>query len=363
MSRKRITIENDVPDEFLRLFMKDGPFHETVTLSDRPGNSVDLHFRNRQGKAPLATLYLGTSKIVDFEYDKTRDRIKIERQASTEIFGDSTARFVAEHPVAEDAWGKWQSAEEASESWLREGAGHDLIDFLRSEKSEAARKRSGTEGEGFLQAGLVKKFRDICTIINRESIVSFPDEESKQEALSGVMAPIETMLEGLRPEPWAKSKKGFGGKLDALAIDNDGNLLAIEVKGGYDTAGVGWTPAQVAKYKRLLDVWWNDDPEAARQSLVSSLEQRRKLGLAGNQEVAEASELRIIPVIVIGEITSAGSARSASKRMRMVRDQLERAGEPLEGLRVFQLSGSNLKCHEILDGDDLSVSDPTHTGE
>jgi hypothetical protein len=359
MSRKRITIENDVPEGFLRLFTKDGPFHETVVLSDQPGNSVDLHFRNRQGKSPLATLYLGTSKVVDFEYDKTRNRIKIKRQASKKIFGDSTARFAAKHPAAEDAWGKWQSVDEASDSWLREGAGHDLIDLVQNERSEAARKRSGTEGEGFLQAGLVKNFRGVGTIINRESIVSFPDEESKQKALSDVMAPIYAMLDGLRSEPWVRSDKGFGGKLDALAIDNDGNLLAIEVKGGYDTAGVGWTPAQVAVYKRLLEVWWNDDPEAARQSLVNSLEQRRKLGLAGKQEIAETSKFRIIPVIVIGEIASDGSARTASKRMRMVRDHLGRAGEQLEGLRIYQLSGPNLKCREIQEGEDLTVSEPT----
>lgn len=345
--------------------MDGGPFANTVAASrkDSGGSTLDLHFRNTQGREPQATLYLGTSKVVDIKFDESRDRVKILPQSSTKIFGDASVKFRNKHSAAADSWGDWQTTREAGDSWLTSGVGDDLIAFLSNAEDERASKFTGTENEGYLQAGITKRFHDLCTVINRESIVSFPSKNEKHDILKEVHRPIDTALESLwNTERWARSKKkfdgshadlapkkqsGFGNKLDALAIDNDGNLLAIEVKGGYVTTGIAWTPAQVAVYKRILDRWLENDRDVARQTLVDSLEQRRTLGLAGDQQVADARKLRVIPVIVIGEITSPRSALTADQGMTLVRSELRAADEALEELRVFQVTGEDLACRDV----------------
>ena len=68
MSKKTIRFKNDVPKPFLELFEPKKPFHSLVKLAKKPGNTLDLHFRVPQSGPSRATLYLGTSKVVDIHY-------------------------------------------------------------------------------------------------------------------------------------------------------------------------------------------------------------------------------------------------------------------------------------------------------
>ncbi len=368
MTEKTLSIRNDVPDDFLELFADGGPFRQLPELARAPGNTVDLQFRNTQGEKPWATLYLGTSKIVDIYFSERRG-LKIEPQKSQKIFKVVLDDFWARHPDLASRWNAWQPVGDAAEDWQK--AGTDLVDAL-SGAEERARTFTGSENEGYLQAGIAKPgFFDRWSVINRESIVSFVDRAQRTRVMQGVQEPLDEALRSLwkSNEKWTRGKKGFGAlradggpkkpsgfgnKLDALAIDDDGNLLAIEVKGGYDTAGVGWTPAQVMVYKRILDNWRGQTSEEPHEVLEKALEQRRELGLAGTQKLAV--DFKIIPVIVIGEIASSGSAEEATRRMEMVRDALEQTTDDLEDLRVYQLTGEGLACSGINRGEHLRAA-------
>lgn len=368
MTEKTLSIRNDVPGDFLELFANGGPFRQLSELARTPGNTVDLQFRNTQGKKPWATLYLGTSKIVDMYFSERRG-LKIKPQKSQKVFKPALDDFWDRHSDLASRWDTWQPVGEAAEDWRK--AGTDLIDTL-SGAEERARTFTGIENEGYLQAGIAKPgFFDRWSVVNRESIVSFVDEAQRDRVMERVQKPLDTALRSLweLELDWPRSRKGFGelragsgrpknpkgfgNKLDALAIDNDGNLLAIEVKGGYDIAGVGWTPAQVMVYKRILEVWRERTSEDPNKVLEKALEQRRELGLAGTQELAV--DFKIIPVIVIGEIASSGSAEEATRRMEMVRSALEQTTDDLEDLRVYQLAGEGLACSEINRGEHLRV--------
>lgn len=361
MIEKTLSIRNDVPGDFLELFTAGGPFGQLTELGRTPRNTVDLQFRNTQGVKPWATLYLGTSKIVDISFDERRHRLKIKPQESKGIFKDALHEFWVAHSDLKGRWGTWESMDAAADSWNRGGA--DLVHHLTSAKDQAA-KFVGTSNEGYLQAGIAKPdFFDRWAIINRESIVSFEGDAQRQRIRGEVLEPVDETLRNLwsTNEPWTRGKKGFGdlraeggkpaspsgfgNKLDALGIDNEGNVLAIEVKGGYDTAGVGWTPAQVMVYTRLLEQWLKHTSEDPLEILGRSLKQRQALDLAGPQELA--ADFKIIPVIVIGEIANSGSAKEATRRMNLVWDELEKTGDDLKNLRVYQLEGEALACFEI----------------
>ena len=55
-------------------------------------------------------------------------------------------------------------------------------------------------------------------------------------------------------------------RLTTFAIDDQGRVLAIEVKPGASTKGLMWTPVQVAMYVRLLRSWVSPDETAAAES-------------------------------------------------------------------------------------------------
>ena len=354
MGKKAISFRNNVPEEFLRLFEPQGAFSHLVSLAKEPDNTLDLHFRVPQSGPPRATLYLGTSKVVDIHYYDRSEELKIEPQKSKKIFKASNDAFRKEHPSAAAAWGQRQPIAEAIESWKEDNAGRDFVDQTldAGAKDSRAKKFTDASHEGFIQASLAKRFEEF-TVIDRESIISFRNEDEKKRRLKRIREPIANALRSLQEDGdrWTASKRvgdqvasfgpknpsGFGGKLDALAVDNKGRILTIEVKGGYDTAGMGWTPAQVAVYKRIIEEWIEADPQAAREALAASLAQRRAIGMAGNQTVPVKGALVVVPVIVIGEITKQGSADTANERIEIVRKALKETGEPLAGLEIKQI--------------------------
>ena len=67
-----------------------------------------------------------------------------------------------------------------------------------------------------------------------------------------------------------------------LAVDHDGRVLVVEVKHGGDTAGRGWTPAQVALSLRLCQRWVQATPWAA-SILKGMLDQARVIGLGADR--------------------------------------------------------------------------------
>ena len=62
-----------------------------------------------------------------------------------------------------------------------------------------------------------------------------------------------------------------------LAVDDDGRLLAVEVKPANAIAGIAKSPAQVALYATLWSTWL-DETDDSVQVLQGMLDQRARLG-------------------------------------------------------------------------------------
>jgi len=361
MSAAESKFDRTVPDEFLELFIQKEGFKNLVALAKKKGNCLDLQFRALGNRPPHATLYLGTSKAVDIIYYASAKEVTIVPQKSAS-FADAYESFAKSNRAADKAWGKKQPIEEALNIWNEGGAGTDLIEKLVEAGSPGgqAERYVNPEREGYLQAKVAKETKNF-TVIDRESSTSFGSERSKKKALTAARKPVLGALKELRAtqEPWTASKiikplkplkfgpkkpSGFGDELDALAVDSQGRILAIEVKGGYDTTGVGWTPAQVAVYKRLFEEWIASDPEAARSALTSMFKQRETLGLGGGQTLPPGKKkLVVVPMILIGEMKSKGSVDTANARMLQVQKVLKNNGESLKGLEVWQAVSGKIK--------------------
>jgi hypothetical protein len=120
-----------------------------------------------------------------------------------------------------------------------------------------------------------------------------------------------------------------------LAVDGNGRVLVVEVKHGGDTAGVGWTPAQVARYLRLCQLRVDATPWAA-SILNGMLVQARRIGLIRQAaDVVVAEPVMLVPVIAVGQPLK--NLKVANERMRLVHDALAEHGVSLPELEVWSV--------------------------
>lgn len=344
-TRSELAYDRSVPEPLLTALAPDGPFHDLVAAVEKfPADPLDIHLRALGKDRGHATLYLGLTRILDLRYQEGKGFWITAQDGKS--FGGAPDRFLADiqrwkvpQPTAKDL---------DREALSRRSFCEAMVAATRDPKSKAHRYVSK---EGQLQAALQRQAG--LTLIDREVVVSMAG--LKDLAMKDARAPLRDALESLMNRPdcrrWAHTRhagpgkapegvSGFGQELDALAIDESGRMLAIEVKHAYDTNGVGWTPAQVAVYLRLLRAWAEPDSEKARKTLDGMLFQRRQVLGAGGTDVA-ARPLELVPAIVIGQKLGR-SAPEAARRMSAVRDALADAGEPLHGLRVWQLLDDDL---------------------
>lgn len=131
--------------------------------------------------------------------------------------------------------------------------------------------------------------------------------------------------------------KVFGGKLDLLAVDLDGRLLAIEVKPGSVTAGITWAPLQATFYAQLLRAWSNEVGQKSQHILHAMLQQRIDLGLTRDPNRRLKYPLEIVPVVAIG-----GPPKSpeALPRIKTVQKALLDAKVGYPTLEVWQVEDS-----------------------
>ena len=178
--------------------------------------------------------------------------------------------------------------------------------------------------------------------------MTWPSQEEKREGIYALRAPLIDAQRSLAGQyAWAAQVTAPGDKLDALAIDAAGRLLAIEVKPGTQTNGLGWTPVQVAMYVRLLRAWIEAAPDTAREVLEGMAMQRLALGLATTSIPQLRVPIEVVPVIAVGKPIV--SPREARKRFGIVRDALRTHGEPLDGLQLWSVEETG----------ELSVTDAT----
>jgi hypothetical protein len=195
---------------------------------------------------------------------------------------------------------------------------------------------AGRQSEGFYQAALAKPTDAGFTLVDREVMFPFISGDVKTPYMADLKRPLVSLQTVLVAEHrWARMASP-GDKLDALAIHRDGSLLAIEVKPG---PLVG--PAnlfQLAMYVRLLRAWIEPHKAFVPKVIEGMARQRAALGLGSPELHRLSARIKVVPVLAIGtpmtdsEELSKTLRKELRKKFKIVRDALNEAGEPLNGL-------------------------------
>lgn len=289
------------------------PLHALIELVASDSAAVDLQIRaDPQSKRAHATLYVGLTRAIHVERHPSKGwRLDLQQGKSFNL-----------PPLDRDPWLTWRSLSEVEADWPA------VMDRVRQTIRACPPAKRDTEGR--LQAALAKPNHDF-QLIDREAL---PFSKGAAALLRQLRAPIEDAARDLgNLHRWAQQEKKWGMELDALAIDADGSILVIETKDGSDTAGFGWTPAQVAFYLRVFESWAAQDPNHAKEVLDGMAEQRERIGLGRRRTVGR--NLSFIPVVAIG--TPVKNPDAANDRMRIVHDALNAHGVPLGRLQVWRV--------------------------
>lgn len=221
-----------VPDELMDVLLADGAFSWVTALARQSisphAAPLDLGLRAnpKTWGAGHATLYLGTTQVLGVHV-RADGLFCLSPHQRGRLFKDVEPSF-------DEGWQAWQALNRLTES----------MPAIRAHVEAAiAAAPGGRQLEGRYQAALAKPSGAGFTLVDREVMLAFGSDREKRELKNRLRAPLERVKDAL--DPAHASVAGApppGDKLDALAIDRDGRLLAIEVKPGINTKGLASTP-------------------------------------------------------------------------------------------------------------------------
>lgn len=320
------------PPELRAALAPGGAFHDLVELA-KTEPMLDLHVRAFAGDAGErvghATLYLGLTQVISLH--QRGDRFWLDGPRTTKTFKAVCAPYFA----------GWTAPRPLDELNAAASARGEYIAKAIVAEREVGQGR-WTRSEGALQAAL-SQWPERFELLDRESVLQHSSDDVRRTYITRACAPAKAAANKLG---YTKGiEKGFGNELDGLAVDVSKRILVIEAKDGSDVVGVGWTPAQVSVYLRLLQRWVNESPQAAAD-LQDMLEQRRQLGFPSSG-TSVARPLHLVPVIVLK--APLADVPRANRMMRDVRGALADEGEMLNGLEVWVADGTELRAHHMCD--------------
>jgi hypothetical protein len=332
-----------VPDELMRVLLPGGPFSWVTELARQPisanSDPLDLGLRAspKASDAGHATLYLGTTQVLGVHV-RADGRFSLSSHQHGGLFKEVqvAVRF-------DDGWREWQSLDRLAAA----------MKAIRAHVDAAiAVAPAGRQLEGRYQAALAKTTDAGFTLFDREVVLAFASETEKLGRKQELRLPLVQAQDALAAANlWAARLSPPGDKVDALGVDRDGRLLAIEVKPGTQTTGLALTPIQVAMYMRLVRAWIEADEVFAREVLEGMAQQRAALGLGSTEALRLRDPIEIVPVFAVG--TPISSPRDARTRFELVRNALRESGESLTGLQLWAINMSG----------DISITDATELDE
>lgn len=280
--------------------LESGGFAYLLTELARSGQyGMDLQLRrNPKQHESWATLYVGTTKILDLRMREKSGKfsLKAHRTWATSSNG------------WRETWQKGADKESLARSWS------GVEKYLELAIPTVGRRFLK---EGAIQAGISKFPADDMVVIDRETVVGFTDTKEEVTVRSSFLEPLMGAM-GEHSAKWWKPKKP-GNECDALAIGQDGTILAIEVKPA-DVA-IAWAPLQARHYADLLQAW--AESTDAGTVLMGMYEQREHLGLVVPAfRVRVKRPIRIRPVVAV----RCGASATHVSRMLEVTERLRTAG-------------------------------------
>lgn len=305
-----------VDPRLLKALAEAGFAHSMVQYARQGGRwALDLQFRaDPNSSNHKATLYSGLTIALDLQFSTTKDRFKL---AAPKTWQNATGLF-------DSTWSTWQPCTALEVSWPKVEA------YLEAALPIIDKTGRHTRKEGAVQAALSNFHRTDFHVIDRESVIGFPDIDTQQKAFRTLEKPVLQSLERTNGKPWWTPPARLGNECDTLAVSPDGKLFAIEIKPGDALKGITWAPAQVQHYANLFQAWI-DEPDSGspspRDILTGMVEQRVELGLLPpTSRVSFPDRIEVIPVVAVGH----GSRQIAWDRLHEVVQRIEavRRGSP-----------------------------------
>ena len=163
-------------------------------------------------------------------------------------------------------------------------------------KSRAKLAASSHGREGPVQVAVMRGGPG-WTALDREVVPQYRSRADREDLQRQFQQPVAlARREVAAAHVWATNWKAKGNELDCLAVGDDGDLLAIEVKTG-DAADLEQAPLQVALYAQMIERCLAESP-VTLAALRGVAAQRASLGLSGT-EAQLADRARVRPVVAV----------------------------------------------------------------
>lgn len=141
-------------------------------------------------------------------------------------------------------------------------------------------------------------------VIDREFSLGFPQAPEKKSFYAAHAAPyfdIRRRLQTEDPEKWGKpSKRAPRHETGLLAIDQDGQLIAIELRRGSNTAGICWAPMAAAMHRDAIA----EALPNISDSLITLIMQKISLGLlpeAAAQRIPQDGFTKVSAAVAVAD--------------------------------------------------------------
>lgn len=301
--------------EFLSYFLAGG-FADSLRDYASARYPSDLHFRkNVKSGAQTATLYIGMTAVLNV-HEGPGGRAWLSAHES--------------YAIPDNHWDPEWDVGARPEDWSKRWPA--VENYLERIIPVVMGSRM-TVTEGLVQAA-VSAYRGAPTraVLDREVGPSFVNSAEKKQVRDLYSDPLVEALQVATPAP-GKVPPRFGMKCDALAVDNGGRLVAIEIKPG-NVGSLAWVPAQATMYARVLQHWIEHDREAWKDIINQSFSQRAALGLTPPEFQLPALTGEVVPAVAFQRIASAVYVR----RMLDVQEALLEAGVGDDRLRFYEVS-------------------------
>lgn len=304
--RTSVYYDRTASDELRHELQPNGAFGYLVDFVNKH-HLADIQFRSYpHTSACRATLYVGLTKVLDVH----------ERHGA----------FWLQGKVSDPSWDPaWSGKHPAS--WFTRYPVAGYVDGAVRAVADQFTK------EGAVQAMLCTRAANLLTVVDREAVVGFVDDATRQAIYAELQDPLTNACTPTPSLPWFVPKR-FGGELDLLAIDDAGRVLIVEIKPGSATSGITWAPIQATFYARLFRRWAAEAGSQALQIINAMVQQRVELGLSRVSSAPLVEPLEFVPIVAIG-----GQPKSpaALPRMRHVQAALLSAGVGEQGLEVWEV--------------------------
>jgi hypothetical protein len=301
--------------------------HSLVEYGSSGMYGLDLQLRGVAKGRKWATLYVGTTKALDLEVTQAgKFRLKTHASHAT----DASLRWV-------EAWSTLHTPEWFAAEW---GSVEAYLDRVISSVSRNGKHLQ----EGVVQSAVSRYSGNGFAMVDREAVVSYANQAVKTRQLKAINGPwLSAVKRTDGPTWWAGAAPAKSStECDLLAVSDDGQLTAIEIKPSSATpSAIAFSPIQARQYADQFQAWLDEHGSDGTATLTELMKQQQAIGMRSPGELPRIDAgLRVKPVVVID---SRVSKTARARLVEVVKYLRSRGSDPEVEVRYCNLIG---RLHE-----------------